>query len=438
MLPFYTSWLSVEDYGLTDLLSVYSSLLVCVLTLSLHEAIFVFPVGKSKLKQGLYFSNGLIVILSLAFCFAILCFVFKYIYNNNCTDTFVDNLWFLYCMYLSTAIQTYLQQFCRSINKMRTFCYSGILCTGFTALFSFFLIPRYGVLGFVLSLLISNMLSSVFIIFLEKIYSFIYFRKLNRHIIRQMLWYSFPMIPNTLMWWVLSAINRPILESYLGLSGIGLFAVANKYPTVLSQINNIFTSSWQVSVLEEYEKESFKLFYNRVGNSILSFVIFSSSCLAILSPLAIKYTTDEKFHSVWSFVPIMTTAAIFQFISSHTGTLFSAAKKSKYFLYSSVFGAISSVIFNACLIPFLGLYGAALSFSISQLAIAITRYIYANRIVDVSISKYNLLMFILILLLIICMLFEYMSLAVLIFLTLAFVFIGYNGRIFFKQLNLRK
>lgn len=46
MLPFYTKWLSPTDYGTTDLITVYASLLTSAVTLSMHEAIFVFPLNQ--------------------------------------------------------------------------------------------------------------------------------------------------------------------------------------------------------------------------------------------------------------------------------------------------------------------------------------------------------------------------------------------------------
>ena len=42
MLPFYTSWLSVEDYGVTDIINVYVSFLVSIVSCCIAKAIFLF------------------------------------------------------------------------------------------------------------------------------------------------------------------------------------------------------------------------------------------------------------------------------------------------------------------------------------------------------------------------------------------------------------
>ena len=177
MLPFYTRWLSVDDYGLTDILTVYSSLLVCLLTLSLHEAIFVYPVGKSQIKQALYFSTGLwsiIVIFLLSVFLGFLCYLTCG--SLDIHNSFIDNIHILLLMYVVIAIQTYTQQFCRSINRMRSYSFAGIIVTISMALLSFLLIPAYGAIGYIIAIILSNAISSAFIFFTEKLYRYIIWR----------------------------------------------------------------------------------------------------------------------------------------------------------------------------------------------------------------------------------------------------------------------
>ena len=382
MLPLYTKWLSVGDFGLTDLLTIYSTLLVSIFSLSLSESIFVFPANQSKIEQSKYFTSGLYAILFMAIVVLILSLISRIFFTKyNINNTFTDNLLLIYCMYFATSVQSYLQMFCKGINKMKTFCFAGIIFTGLTALFSFLFIPKFGVKGFVGSNVLANICSSVFTIFYEKLYSYFSIKYNNKSSLREMLAYSIPLIPNTIMWWILSAINRPIINYQLGLEAIGLFAVANKISSILTSVTQIFNSSWQVSVLQEYGKEGFPTFFNKVGNSYISILILLSSSMAIFSQVIMKIVADEKFFNAWKYLPIISIAVIFNGLASHAGTLFSATKKSKYFLFSSATGAIGSIIFNVLLIPYCGLYGAAISFTLSQVAIGLYRAYYANKII---------------------------------------------------------
>jgi len=51
MLPFYTHFLSKEEYGTSDLINTYSTILLAVLTCCLADAIFIFPKDKSDLEK---------------------------------------------------------------------------------------------------------------------------------------------------------------------------------------------------------------------------------------------------------------------------------------------------------------------------------------------------------------------------------------------------
>ena len=58
MLPFYTRWLSVTDYGVVDMISIYQSLLTDFLTAAISTSIFIFPKGVAFHRQKEYFSSG--------------------------------------------------------------------------------------------------------------------------------------------------------------------------------------------------------------------------------------------------------------------------------------------------------------------------------------------------------------------------------------------
>ena len=64
-----------------------------------------------------------------------------------------------------------------------------------------------------------------------------------------------------------------------------------------------------------------------------------------------------------------------------SGTVFSAVKISKYFFYSSVWGAITAILFNFLLIPYIGLMGAAISVLLSFAAMALSRIFYSRKYV---------------------------------------------------------
>jgi O-antigen/teichoic acid export membrane protein len=394
MLPFYTRWLSVEDYGTTDIIGVYASLLLGLATACIAEAVFIFPKGQSVEKQKGYFSSGLFFaffsLLSTAGLFEVISIVFK---QNNISNSFADNLWLIYGLLTTTFLQQYMQQFTRSINKMKIYSITGIILGAGTALFSFFTIPNWGVYGYVLALILSNLLSSIYSFLFSNSYRYLSFTTIKKNIWIEMLKYSIPLIPNGIMWWLVGALNRPLLENYIGMHAVGLLAVANKFPSILSLLFVVFATSWQISVLEEFGKEGYSIFFNKMFRLVVFGLMFLFFIVTISSKLIVSIFTTADFYEAWKYIPILVLGIVFLSISGFAGSNFSATRESKYFFYSSIWGAASSIIFNILLIPRLGIMGAAISVPASFAIMAAARIKYGWKYVRIkNIIRYLLML----------------------------------------------
>lgn len=66
-----------------------------------------------------------------------------------------------------------------------------------------------------------------------------------------MLRYAIPMIPTTLLWWIVSVSDRYIITYMLGADANGLYAAAYKIPTIVVLVSTIFMDAWQVSAVSE-------------------------------------------------------------------------------------------------------------------------------------------------------------------------------------------
>ena len=440
MLPFYTSWLSVEDYGVTDIINVYVSFLVSIVSCCIAESIFIFPKGQKVEKQKQYFSSGIVFVLQAFFVsfllFGTVDFVSSiYGFSNSFTDYLwliyglmaatllqqffqqftrsIDKmivygmagivltlltaicsfiliplkgvvgyvlsliLWLIYGLMAATLLQQFFQQFTRSIDKMIVYGMAGIVLTLLTAICSFILIPLKGVVGYVLSLILANLFTGVYSFFFSGSYKYCSPGSVNNEYCREMLQYSVPLIPNGVMWWLVNALNRPIMETYVGLHGIGLFAVANKFPGIIAMIFTIFVSSWQISVLEEYGKDGYASFYNKIFRGVLLILLVLLVIVTFISKWLVSFFTSSDYLDAWIYIPVLTLGIFFSCVSGLAGSTFSAVRKSRYFFYSSVYGGLSSIVFNFLLIPLWGIWGAVLSVVLSFMVMSVSRVAYS-------------------------------------------------------------
>lgn len=217
-----------------------------------------------------------------------------------------------------------------------------------------------------------------------------------------MLAYSMPLIPNSIMWWLVNALNRPIMESSLGMHDIGIYAVANRFPGLITMVFSVFATSWQMSVIDEFKKDGFEHFYNNVLKAVFLIIILVLICLTFSSKLIVQLFADSNFYESWKYIPLLSFGTFLSCLSTFTGVVFSAARKSKYYLYSSVWGAVVSLLFNYLLIPRYGLWGTCISVVLSFVAIVLARVYYSRDYVSIK-NECSYILVIIFLLVMICM-----------------------------------
>ncbi|MDR0603309.1 MAG: polysaccharide biosynthesis C-terminal domain-containing protein [Bacteroidales bacterium] len=392
MLPFYTRWLPVEDYGTTDIVNVYATLLLSIVTACIADAVFIFPKGQPVEKQKSYFSSGLlfsfISLLTTALIFETINIVCQY---KRVSNSFIDNIWLIYGLLTTSFLQQYIQQFTRSIDKMKVYSITGIILAAGTALFSFFIIPKWGIYGYVTVLILANILAAVYSFLFSGSFKYFMIASIRKTVCMEMLKYSIPLIPNVIMWWLVNTLNRPLMEGYLGMHAIGIFAVANKFSGMLVVIFSIFTVSWQISVLEEFEKKDYSIFFNKILRLLVVGLMFCFFIISIGSKFIVSVFTTDDFYEAWKYIPILALGAVFSSIAAFAGSNFSATRESKYYFYSSVWGAIAAILFNFILIPIAGTMGAAVSILLSFALMAILRIKYGWKYVKIQNLKIYLL-----------------------------------------------
>lgn len=385
LLPFYTHWLSPEDYGVTDVLNVYASLVSTIIFCNITDSIFIFPKGEKLERQKMYFSSCivffLIAVSFLTMLFFTIAFVFKHYEINS---IFTDYIWYVWLMASTSMFSQIVQQFVRSIDKIKIYSATGIVSTICTALFSFLLIPLYGVDGFVISMSFAALVASVYTIFAAKAHRYIDMKLIDRRSISEMLKYSIPLIPNGLMWFLINSLNRPLLEHYTSLAAIGIYAVAYKIPSVLKMTFQMFQQAWVISALEEAKTESFDVFYNRMLKLLVIIQVSLAIILTISSKYFVELLTSEGYNDAYRYIPMLIISVIFDNIAAFVGVNFSISRQSKYYFYSTLYGGLSAVLFNSILIPLWGIWGACISVVLSLFCTMIARIIYSWRYVKIT------------------------------------------------------
>lgn len=387
LVPFYTYYLSVSDYGLIDLSITTLNMLLPVVTLSIYDSVLRFSMDKKSnymdiLKTALLFVsiiNSLIVLSVI----------------------FISNIMVVLTLII-LILQTYqstLSQFARACGKTKLFAFVGIVMTIITAASNIILIAvlDWGVQGYFISMIIANIVAITILICRVNIFSVFREGKLDFSLLRKMLRYSIPLIPNSLMWWLTNASGRYFILFFLGPVQNGLYAVATKVPTILSMFTNVFSQAWQLSAIEEFDSEKKSDFYSNVMRYYyLILMLGSSGILIIVQPLFL-FAFNEQYYSAWKPVPFLLISIIFLSLCSFLGTNYIAAKETKGVFKTTLVSGGVNVLLNFTLTPFLGIMGTALSTMISYIVLFIYRLQdtkkYVKITIDLKVYVYSTIVF---------------------------------------------
>ena len=385
LVPLYTYYLSTAEYGTVDLVTTTSNMLLPIVSLSIYDAVLRFMMDDDHDNKTV-FTNA--VLVSLLGTVVVLLIYPILAYFNFLGEV----LPYMAVILILQSFQSLLAQFARAVGFIKIFALNGIIMTLVTGLMNILLIVylKTGIQGYLSSIVISNVVSILFFVLTTKAHRYLSKQVIQKSAITYMLKYSVPLIPNAFMWWIMNASNRYFIFLFVGASANGLFAVANKIPSLLSILNTIFFQAWQLSAIEEYDSEGKASLYSDVF-SYFSIVMFlgTSALITVIKPV-IGFAVESSFYESWRLVPFLLLGVVFSSFSSFLGTNYIAAKQTSGIFRTSVIGGIASIITNAVFVPLIGTNGASISTMVSFFIIWVLRARETSQFVDMTFDVKNI------------------------------------------------
>ena len=380
LMPIYTLSMSAEEFGLADLLSNFSSLLLPFLTLSISEGVFRFVLDKKE-KPNELLTSGLKI---LGLCAIVLMSALTITYYV--THKIYWAYFFFY--FISEALKGLLAQFSRGVGNVREFSLCGVIAAVLLFVSTYILVKQYrlGVDGYLLAFIISNTIAVVYLcLSVKTIRKFVWAYSAIKQ--KEMLLYSLPLIPNTLFWWATNISSRYILAYQCGMALAGFFAATSKLPALINMVTSVFQQSWQISSVKQLEADDHIKFYSHVFSLYSSAIAIMGSIILLLVPYISMFVLQGDFYQAWIYTPLLLFSAILGCFSVYFGTFYTVAKKSKSVMTTTMFGAFANIIFCFALIPLWGIYGALIASVLSYGIIVIIRYLDTKRFMPIKINK---------------------------------------------------
>ena len=239
---------------------------------------------------------------------------------------------------LAACVHALCAQFIRAEGHTTLYAVQGLLNTVlYIALNVLFLtVFCWGVMGYLLSTVVADCLSALFLICRERLWR--QFRPVpSAAPWRQMLAYCVPLIPTAVFWWIMGVSDRYLVKWFVGSDANGIYAVAYKIPTILTILATVFMDAWQLSAIAESgDRRAQARFYARVWDAFFSAVCLCAGGIIAFSPLLIRLLAAESYYDAWRYIPILTLSMIAAAFFNFMGSVYVVTKKSTASLWISL------------------------------------------------------------------------------------------------------
>ena len=291
MLKYYTSMLGADGFGDVNNIINASSLLISVVTLSINEGVLRFALdrsnnGKHVLSIGL--NTAIIGLLLFAAAVPLIGFI----------DMLAEYRWLIY-MYVATgSIKGICAIYVRARGHVKLFAADGIITTITVILLNLLFLGVFnlGVVGYVLSVSLGDFCSIIFLSLTAKLYK--QYRPLGNDqvLAKSMIRYSIPLMPTTIMWWIINVSDTFMVTAFFGSAANGVYSFAFKFPNLAAIVVGIFSQAWHMSAITERNSRKISQFYSNVFSMIETVMfIAASGILLILRPLIMPFFGSEEF-----------------------------------------------------------------------------------------------------------------------------------------------
>lgn len=289
----------------------------------------------------------------------------------------------------ATIVSNLFLQFARGMGDNKKFAIASIL-TGLTTLMAtlvFIVIAKMGGEGMLLSIALANIVCSLYLFFALKIYRYISFGGYDKSLQKELVAYSFPLVPNGVSWWVINVSDRTIISIAIGVAANGIYAVANKYAAIFSSIFGIFSMSWTESASVHINDKDRDNFFSETINASIRLFGSLGLLLIVFIPLLFPFLVSSAFNEAYLYIPILVIAALFNAIVGLYSAIYIAKKLTKQVAATSLVAAAVNISLTLIFIPFIGLYAAAAATALAYLAMAIYRHHDIKKYVKITYEK---------------------------------------------------
>ena len=372
LLPLYTSQLDPSEYGNYDFICTLSIFLCPIITLLMEESMFRYLIdADSKVQRKKIITQTIIYTFFGTVLFTIIAALIMG-FGTDYTPMYITAI---ITFVISNILIGLSNALSRGLGKIKLYSVSNFILGISTIILNivFILSLNAGAEGLLWANTIANAFTAIVILGILKLPKYI--GKINKPLMKDMIKYSIPLVPNSISWSIIDMSDRIILTQMVSSAANGIYAMANKFPNIINVLYGYFYTAWKESAAKIVKEDNKNQYYNSIYHDAKRFLYAVTICLIAVMPFAFPIFINEAYNEAYVYIPIVMIATYYSNLSSFYGGIFSAYKDTKIMGTTTIIAAVINLVIDLLLVNTLKIYAACFSTLIANLIV----YFYRKK-----------------------------------------------------------
>lgn len=387
LLPLYTNYLSIAEYGTLELVYSTASIVSSLLAVGVAHATLRFYFEYTDLaERRRLVSTSLIGSFVIVLCGIIILWMLggqlsKKILGSAESIYLIQLTLLIIVFELSTQIG---YAYFRAKEYSQRFVFASLLQLIIQVIANYYTVAILG--KGVEGVLMGNLLSVVLVwIYAVGVTTRECGLKFEITKFKNLLAYSFPFLLSSIVSVVLSRADRFLLMAFYSLEAVGIYALALKFISLIDVIfSEPFKNSYGAFRFSIIHQANAKELQSRIVVYVAAAVGFLALGISGFAINILRLLSPSQYWDAASIIPILAIGAIIGSViyPFQTGILY--AKKTRYVFYVSLIASLTQILLNVSLIPRFGAFGAALAVVLIALITALSVNWFSQRFYTVD------------------------------------------------------
>ena len=296
MVLVYSYYITPEELGYYDVVLTTISMIQPLVIFQINDGVFRFLVDSDKHQQTAIVGNAMkflcITTIASELAFAIFCGFINVQYA----------VW-IGLLLVTTMFFVLMQDIIRGLGLNKEYAAYGVLNSVVMLVLETvgLIVLHMGVETLFVSKVCAYSACIITMFVRHRELSQALHEKISKKVLKPILKYSAPLVPNTICWWVVNSSDRYIILFALGAAYNGIYSMSTKFPTILTMVTSIFYLAWQETAIKEYNTPERDRFFSDIFQKY--YVLLFSLCLCAIpaTKIVIELFVSEAYKEAWRY-----------------------------------------------------------------------------------------------------------------------------------------